>query len=181
MQSILLVSTSQWNNEVLLGDLNINTNNTHTHTLKCFLFKGNKCICLHVSFSVIYFLIIPEFYRRPFVSGSRFKLTDNKATQREDLQRSSKTSEAKLPTLTHVARGRHAHSRAQLTRRHGNGVFPPSLFRWESHFPVNALTFSTERAETDGGKGGKMSDILCKWLNEEVRISPAVGKYVQPG
>lgn len=24
-----------------------------------------------------------------------------------------------------------------------------------------------------------MSDILCKWLNEEVRISLAIGKYVQ--
>lgn len=41
MQSILLMISSKWNNEVLLSDLNI-----YNNKLKCFLFKGNKCISL---------------------------------------------------------------------------------------------------------------------------------------
>lgn len=63
-------------------------------------------------------------------------------------------------------------------RRHGNnrslGVFPPSILVKSLVF-LSTCTFS-DRKETERWK---MSDVLCKWLNEEVRISLAIGKYVQ--
>lgn len=162
MQSIFLIITSKWNNEVLLSDININTNYTNWNASCLKAINVFVCMCLF-PFVFNWTILSPSDH----IYVHRFK----RAAIEQHKER-----------LTNTARGRRPLSRvleeAQLMRRHGNsrslGVFPPSIF-------VKSLMFLSTRTFSEWGetKRWKMSDILCKWLNEEVRISLAIGKYVQ--
>lgn len=136
MQSILLMISSELNNEELLSDLNISTNNK----LQCLFFEGNKLICLQGVFSPIFFF-------------------------------SEMMEEDPSPSWA---------QEAQLMGHHGNGrslVLPPRPSSLMVAFIFLSTSTFSDRVSR-GWKERKMSDMLCKWLNKEVQLSQAIGKYV---
>lgn len=151
MQSIFLIITSKWNNEVLLSDININTNYTNWNASCLKAINVFVCMCLFPFFNSR--ILSPSDH----IYVYRFKLTAIEQ-HKERLQWTFKMNDAKWSSLTNTARGRRPLSRAleeaRLMRRHGNsrslGVFPPSVFVKSLRF-LSTRTFS-EWAESERWK-----------------------------